>query len=1060
MAKLLGGTQVYGNATINSYLVVSGNADLSGGNVNIGSGNTTINSFTVALGGSNYTSIPTVTISAPTTVYGATASANVQMALYNTPIIVSGGTGYSVGDVLTISGGSPVGATAAKITVTGNSSGVITSVTVASGNYGAYYTLPTNPVSVTGGTGSSATFTANWTVQTVTPTFGGTGYVEQPAVSFSGGGGSGASAYATVGLNTKIQSLGSNLSFYVPQGEILRLSDGGASTINYLAVQGGTSTLIYNAGVSTNVDFALSSKGAGSLYFKTNTSAQTQMLVTHTASAVNYLQVTGGATGGAPIISAQGSDTNVGMIYNFKGTAAHSFNGNGGTHFQVTSVASGANFLRATGSVAGSASILSTQGSDTNVSMVLQPSGSGNVDLTGNLNLSNGSTVTAITGTAIGSGYTTIPAVVISTPTTAGGVQATATAAMLQNVTALNGGGTGYTVNDVLTFVGGTFSSAITVTVTAVSSGVITSFSVGNSGVYTVLPTNPISVTGGTGSGATFNVTAWSVRTGNFTITNAGSGYVEQPTVTFSGGGGSGASAYATVGSATAIKSLHTQMNFYNPNGAINFQVADSGSVTPGYLSLQGGASSAYGYVLGGSTSNTNMTWISRGTGVHSFTTSSTASNEQFRVAHTASAVNYVQVTGATTGLQPSITFQGSDANGSLALTGKGTGNVFVPTGSLTLGPSSNLYMGTSSGASAGILILNSVSTSTPQVAFNASGSWWGTLGPISNSGWGFGYSNTSVSQPQGNIILGWSANGSVIAPQTVSSTSTNTGALIVGGGAGIAGNVTIGGNTNIVGGDNYLAYSNWAGGTSGNVQLAATPPTGWVFFNTTFGGNVTYANAASGVGTSIRFTGTSARPGIQQQINFYPGVTYSYSFNVETVYTTTQIQNIFNIVGATQSYTYYVNGSPVAGSTNLTSNTKVSAVIFVTGVSGTTYTRLGVGVNSADTGDFTLSNPQIEIGPYVNQYIATGATISSGLPAVYNQPTLNFAGGYASIGLQSTGLLNVTAPAGATVSNNLNVGGNVFITGNIGFSSVAQAQSNLQVDPAGLALAMAIALG
>ena len=47
------------------------------------------------------------------------------------------------------------------------------------------------------------------------------------------------------------------------------------------------------------------------------------------------------------------------------------------------------------------------------------------------VNISNGGTVTAITATGGGSSYTSIPAVVITAPTTAGGVQATATVTML-----------------------------------------------------------------------------------------------------------------------------------------------------------------------------------------------------------------------------------------------------------------------------------------------------------------------------------------------------------------------------------------------------------------------------------------------------------------------------------------------------------------------------------------------------------------------------------------------------------------------------------------------------
>lgn len=61
--------------------------------------------------------------------------------------------------------------------------------------------------------------------------------------------------------------------------------------------------------------------------------------------------------------------------------------------------------------------------------------------------------------------------------------------------------GTGWTVNDVLTLQGGTFSVAATLTVDTVdSNGTITSFSISERGAYTVIPANPITVTGGTGT--------------------------------------------------------------------------------------------------------------------------------------------------------------------------------------------------------------------------------------------------------------------------------------------------------------------------------------------------------------------------------------------------------------------------------------------------------------------------------------------------------------------------------------------------------------------------------
>lgn len=70
-------------------------------------------------------------------------------------------------------------------------------------------------------------------------------------------------------------------------------------------------------------------------------------------------------------------------------------------------------------------------------------------------------------------------------------------------------GGTGYTVGDTLTVVGGT-GTAATFNVSAISggggTGPATNVTLTTAGAYTVLPTNPVATTGGTGSGATLNV--------------------------------------------------------------------------------------------------------------------------------------------------------------------------------------------------------------------------------------------------------------------------------------------------------------------------------------------------------------------------------------------------------------------------------------------------------------------------------------------------------------------------------------------------------------------------
>jgi hypothetical protein len=72
---------------------------------------------------------------------------------------------------------------------------------------------------------------------------------------------------------------------------------------------------------------------------------------------------------------------------------------------------------------------------------------------------------------------------------------------------AVAAGGTGYTVGDTLTVVGGLGQIDTELTVSTISSGVITGVTISNAGQYTTAPSNPVSVTGGTGSAATFTLT-------------------------------------------------------------------------------------------------------------------------------------------------------------------------------------------------------------------------------------------------------------------------------------------------------------------------------------------------------------------------------------------------------------------------------------------------------------------------------------------------------------------------------------------------------------------------
>jgi hypothetical protein len=72
---------------------------------------------------------------------------------------------------------------------------------------------------------------------------------------------------------------------------------------------------------------------------------------------------------------------------------------------------------------------------------------------------------------------------------------------------AVDDGGTGYTAGDVLTLSGGQFAIPVELTVTGETGGVIDTVEITNAGNYTVLPTDPVPVTGGTGTDAEFNLT-------------------------------------------------------------------------------------------------------------------------------------------------------------------------------------------------------------------------------------------------------------------------------------------------------------------------------------------------------------------------------------------------------------------------------------------------------------------------------------------------------------------------------------------------------------------------
>jgi hypothetical protein len=135
-----------------------------------------------------------------------------------------------------------------------------------------------------------------------------------------------------------------------------------------------------------------------------------------------------------------------------------------------------------------------------------------------------------------GTGFTSVPALTISPPQAANGVQATGSISLKVLSATVAAAGTGYVTGDTITLPNG-----VVLTVTA-SAGAITALAVQNAGSLTggSVPTNPVapSSTSGVGTGATVNL-VWGL--GAFIPANPGAGYTSA-TATLTGGGGTGGS--------------------------------------------------------------------------------------------------------------------------------------------------------------------------------------------------------------------------------------------------------------------------------------------------------------------------------------------------------------------------------------------------------------------------------------------------------------------------------------------------------------------------------------
>jgi hypothetical protein len=111
-----------------------------------------------------------------------------------------------------------------------------------------------------------------------------------------------------------------------------------------------------------------------------DTNGNTLVGLNTTASAVNNIEVENGATGSAPAIYADGTDTNINLFMRGKGSGSVIMaDGSANSVIHATGGASSVNYTEIKAATTGNPVQITAQGTDTNVGIQLVPKGSGGV---------------------------------------------------------------------------------------------------------------------------------------------------------------------------------------------------------------------------------------------------------------------------------------------------------------------------------------------------------------------------------------------------------------------------------------------------------------------------------------------------------------------------------------------------------------------------------------------------------------------------------------------------------------------------------------------------------
>jgi hypothetical protein len=218
-------------------------------------------------------------------------------------------------------------------------------------------------------------------VNYVQVTGGATGVT--PAISFQGSDGNIGGSFVAKGSNGTFRFL-TNTTL-----EQLRILNT-ASAVNYATITGSaaSSGVVFSAaGTDTNIDLNLTTKGTGSFVVNTGNGIGFKVYDgSGGAAQVNYFQTRGRGTGSGPFFLTDGNDTNVSANLGTKGTGVFSFLTSGASleQFRIAHIASAVNYVQVVGSVTGGSTVISSQGSDANISITIASKGAGDARLQSN----------------------------------------------------------------------------------------------------------------------------------------------------------------------------------------------------------------------------------------------------------------------------------------------------------------------------------------------------------------------------------------------------------------------------------------------------------------------------------------------------------------------------------------------------------------------------------------------------------------------------------------------------------------------------------------------------